>query len=153
MTFFGDITQYYQGVAAGGLARQFRYGGRGDYLIDIDSQKMGLWRGGHLDLRGETRLGQDNNVIDGVVALSNFAMALPRPSQDVTALSGVQYTQDISDNLSIFFGKLDLLDGIPATYARGPRLNSFWNAAMQSNLTRVFLVPALGTGFTVRRRS
>ena len=151
LTFFGDITQYYQGVAAGGLARQFQYGGRGDYLIDLDSQKMGLWPGGHLDLRGETRLGQDNNGIDGVVALSNFAMALPRPNQDVTALSGVQYTQDLSDNLSVFFGKLDLLDGTPASYARGTRINSFWNAAMQSNLTRVYLVPStLGTGFTLR---
>jgi hypothetical protein len=46
VTFFGDITQYYQGVAAGGKAQQFRYGGRGDYLIDFDSRKMGLWEGG-----------------------------------------------------------------------------------------------------------
>src|SRR5579871_3648955 len=72
LTFFGDITQYYQGVTAGGLVRQFEYGGRGDYLIDADSRKMGLWEGGHLDLRGETRLGQDCNEIDGALAPSNF---------------------------------------------------------------------------------
>jgi hypothetical protein len=171
-SFFGDLTQYYQGVTTGGRAQHFAYGGRGDYLIDIDTGKVGLWEGGHLDLRGETRLGQDCNEIDGAVALSNFAMALPRLNQNLTALTGVQYTQALSESLSVFFGKLNLLDGTPATYTKvlpgisanaeengprpvrrptntgmpapktgrpytkGPRLNYFWNAAMQSNLCR-----------------
>lgn len=151
LTLFGDITQYYQGVTTGGLARQFEYGGRGDLLIDVDSRKLGLWEGGHLDLRGETRLGQDCNRIDGVVAPSNFAMALPRPGENVTALTGVQYTQDLSESVLVFAGKLNLLDGTPASYARGMRLNYFWNAAMQNNLSRVFLIPStLGAGLTVR---
>jgi porin len=151
VTFFGDITQYYQGVAAGGLTRQFRYGGRGDYLIDVDSRNMGLWEGGHLDFRGETRLGQDCNGIDGAVAPSNFAMALPLPGQNVTALTGLQYTQDLSESLTVFFGKLNLLDGTPDRYARGMRLNYFWNAAMQNNLSRIFLLPSvLGSGLVVR---
>lgn len=151
LRFFGDITQYYQGVTTGGLAQQFKYGGRADYLIDIDSQKMGLWEGGHLDLRGETRLGQDTNRIDGAVAPSNFAMNLPLSNQNVTALTGVQYTQDLSKNVSVFAGKINLLDGTPDSYAKGMRLNYFWNTAMQSNLTRTFLFPSsLGAGFTVR---
>src|SRR5436190_9696850 len=151
LTFFGDITQYYQGVTTGGLARQFAYGGRGDCLIDVDSEKMGLWEGGHLDLRGETRLGQDCNGIDGSFALSNFALALPRPGENVTALTGVQYTQELSENLSVFLGKLNLLDGTPASYSRGLRLNYFWNAAMQMNLSRSYLFPStLGAGFTIR---
>lgn len=150
LTFLGDITQYYQGVTSGGLEQQFRYGGRGDYLIDLDSQKMGLWEGGHLDLRGETRLGQDCNEISGAAAPSNFAMALPLLNQNVTALTGVQYTQNLSENVSAFCGKLNLLDGTPASYARGMRLNYFWNAAMQSNLSRTYLIPStLGAGFTV----
>ena len=123
-SFFGDLTQYYQGVTTGGRAQRFAYGGRGDYLIDIDTGKVGLWEGGHLDLRGETRLGQDCNEIDGAVALSNFAMALPRLNQNVTALTGVQYTQALSESLSVFFGKLNILDGTPATYTKGPRLRN-----------------------------
>lgn len=151
VSFLGDITQYYQGVTTGGQAQRFEYGGRGDYLIDIDSRKMGLWEGGHLDLRGETRLGQDTNVIDGTVAPSNFAMNLPLPNQNVTALSGMQYTQQVSNNVSVFCGKLNLLDGTPEAYSKGLRLNYFWNAAMQSNLTRNFLFPStLGAGFTIR---
>lgn len=151
ITFFGDLTQYYQGVVAGGLARQFVYGGRGDYLIDIDSEKLGLWEGGHLDLRAETRFGQDTNGIDGTAAPSNFALALPRPGETVTALTGVQYTHDLSDHLSVYAGKLNSLDGTPASYAQGRRLNYFWNVAMQSNVSRNFLHPSiLGAGLTVR---
>ncbi len=150
-SFFADLTQYYQGVTTGGLSQRFAYGGRGDYLIDIDTGKVGLWEGGHLDLRGETRLGQDCNLIDGAFAPSNFAMALPRLNQDVTALTGVQFTQDLSENVSVFCGKLNLLDGTPAAYSRGMRLNYFWNAAMQFNLCRSYLLPStLGAGFTVR---
>ena len=151
LTFIGDVTQFYQGVTAGGLEQRFRYGGRGDYLANIDTKKIGLWEGGHHDLRGETRLGQDCNEIDGAVALSNFAMAIPRRGQDDTALTGLQYTQDLSENLSVFAGKLNLLDGTQASYARGPRLNYFWNTAMQLNLSRSYLFPSiLGAGFTVR---
>ncbi len=69
-------------------------------------------------------------------------MALPRLNQDVTALTGVQYTQDLSENFSVFFGKLNLLDGTPAAYARGMRLNYFWNAAMQWNLAGPICSPA-----------
>lgn len=151
LTFWGDITQYYQGVTVGGLEQQFEYGGRGDYLLDFDSLKMGLWEGGHLDLRAETRLGQDCNGIDGSVAPSNFAMALPLRDQNVTALTGVQYTHDVSERASVFFGKLNLLDGTPAAYVRGMRLNYFWNTAMQSNLSRAYMIPStLGAGFTIR---
>ncbi|MBS0265717.1 MAG: carbohydrate porin [Planctomycetes bacterium] len=151
VSFYCDLTQYYQGVTSGGLARQFEYGGRGDYLLDFDTQKLWGWPGGHIDLRGETRLGQDCNGIDGAISPSNFAMVLPRPGQNVTALTGVQFTQEISEQLSVFAGKLNLLDGTPTAYRRGMRLNYFWNAGMQNNLTRVFLMPSsLGAGVTVR---
>ncbi|HSQ54143.1 MAG TPA: hypothetical protein VLM40_00230, partial [Gemmata sp.] len=33
LSFFGDLTQYYQGVTTGGRAQRFAYGGRGDYLL------------------------------------------------------------------------------------------------------------------------
>jgi porin len=69
----------------------------------------------------------------------------------VTALTGVQYTQDLSENLTVFFGKLNLLDGTPGSYALGRRLDSVWNAAMQNNLTRIFLLPSvLGAGMVIR---
>jgi porin len=78
-------------------------------------------------------------------------MALPLVGQNVTAFTGLQYTQELSESTSVFFGKLNLLDGTPASYTRGMRLNYFWNTAMQSNLCRSYLIPStLGVGVAVR---
>jgi porin len=78
-------------------------------------------------------------------------MALPHGNENVTALTGVQYTQALSENVSVFAGKLNILDGTPESYALGRRLNYFFNVAMQSNLSRVYLLPSvLGAGLTVR---
>jgi porin len=151
VTFFADLTQYYQGVTTGGLEQEFEYGGRGDYLLDFDTSKLGLWKGGHFSLRGESRFGVDVNGLDGVAAPTNFAMAVPRPNETVTALTGLQFTQDLTENISVFLGKLNLLDGTPGSYVRGMRLNQFWNSAMQNNLSRTYLLPStLGGGLTVR---
>lgn len=149
VTFWGDLTQYYQGVASGGSAQRFVYGGRGDYLIDLNTEKLGLWKGGFLDLRGETRLGQDTNGIDGTVSPTNIGMLFPYPNRDVTALTGVQYTQALSEELLVFAGKLNVFDGTPTTYAQGKRLNRFSNAALAFNLAAILVPPStLGAGFT-----
>ena len=38
-----STTQYYQGVASGGVDQGFRYGGRNDYFLNFDGEKVGLW--------------------------------------------------------------------------------------------------------------
>ena len=35
-------TQFYQGVTSGGLEQEFRYGGRNDYFVNADGEKLGL---------------------------------------------------------------------------------------------------------------
>ncbi len=44
-TFDISSTEYYQGTASGGLEQEFRFGGRNDYLVNVDGQKAGLWDG------------------------------------------------------------------------------------------------------------
>src|SRR5262249_45564835 len=56
-----STTQFYQGVATGGLDRSFRYGGRNDYFGTLDGEKLGLWEGFFIKLHGETRYGQSAN--------------------------------------------------------------------------------------------
>jgi porin len=38
-------TNFYSGVASGGLDDTFRYRGRADYLLHVDGEKAGLWEG------------------------------------------------------------------------------------------------------------
>src|SRR5215813_13314221 len=40
------ITQVGQGVVAGGKNGAWEYGGRGDFILNLDSGKLGLWPGG-----------------------------------------------------------------------------------------------------------
>ena len=58
-------TQFYQGVTSGGLEQEFRYGGRNDYFVNADGEKLGLWKGSFLTLHGETRYGQSANSLTG----------------------------------------------------------------------------------------
>lgn len=148
VNFFGDLTQYYQGVTSGGLDQRFLYGWRADYLVDLDTGKLGLWEGGMIDIRGESRLGQDTSSIDGTVSPTNVGLLLPYPNRDVTAITGVQYTHIVSEDLLVFGGKLNVFDGTPATYSQGLRLNKFSNAALVFNLAAILVPPStLGAGF------
>ena len=61
-SFYASSTQFEQGVASGGVQQAFRWGGKFDLLAHLDSEKLGLWDGGFLDLFAESRLGQS---IDG----------------------------------------------------------------------------------------
>ena len=64
-TFDISATEYYQGVAAGGLQERFRFGGRNDYLINVDGEKAGLWQGLYINLHGETVYGDSVNLMTG----------------------------------------------------------------------------------------
>ena len=48
-----SVTQIGQGVVDGGKSGQWQYGGRGDIILNLDSQKLGLWPGAFLNLEAE----------------------------------------------------------------------------------------------------
>ena len=47
------MTQIGQGVVDGGKSGAWQYGGRGDIILNLDSQKLGLWPGAFLNLEAE----------------------------------------------------------------------------------------------------
>jgi porin len=134
LTFYVSSTQFEQGVAAGGLRQAFRWGGKFDMLAHLDSDKLGLWEGGTLDLFAESRLGQSVEGFAGVYSPTNLAMFFPVPDQQVTAITGLKFTQAITDRSGIFFGKLNALNGDPDRFLRYPLTARFWNAAFNFNL-------------------
>jgi hypothetical protein len=48
-------TNFYQGVASGGINETFEYAGRGDYYLNVDGQKAGLWAGSRYDQQRDRR--------------------------------------------------------------------------------------------------
>lgn len=146
-----STTQFYQGVASGGLERSFPYGGRNDYFLHVDGQKLGLWKGFLLDLHGETRYGESTNFITGALSPVNEMLLVPADEGCITALTGVKFTQHLSDNILVYAGKINLFDGIRQPLTGATPLNGFLNTSLIFNtiFARTLPYSAFGAGFVL----
>ena len=144
-----STTQFYQGVTSGGLEQSFQYGGRNDYILNLDGEKVGLWKGSFITLHGESRYGDSANSFTGALMPVNLMLAVPKPNGSVSALSGVKFTQFLSESMLVYAGKINTLDDFkqPLTGAGG--LTGFQNAAMILNPVYARTVPysTFGAGF------
>jgi porin len=144
-----STTQFYQGVASGGLEQSFRYGGRNDYFMTLDGEKLGLWKGFSIKIHGETRYGDSPNFITGALSPVNEYLLVPGEQGVVSGLTGVKFSQYLSDNALVYTGKINLLDEIrqPLTNATG--LEGFMNTSLIFNtiLARTLPYSAFGAGF------
>lgn len=146
-------TQFYQGVAAGGVRREFDYSGRMDYLLNINGEKAGLWPGFFASLHGETRYGDSLGFNTGAIMPSNTAELFPLPAGTVTALTAVKFTQALSEQFVTFAGKINMLDELKQPYAAGRGIDSFMNLGLTLPVTAARTVPysTLGAGFAILR--
>jgi len=144
-----SATQFYQGVAAGGLEQSFPYGGRNDYFLTLDGEKLGLWQGISFKFHGETRYGQSANFTTGALSPVNEYLLVPAEEGVVSGLTGARVTQMLSESTLVFAGKINLLDDMqqPLTGAHG--LDGFLNMSLIFNpiLTRTLPYSAFGAGF------
>lgn len=151
-TFDISATAYYTGVASGGLEEPFRFGGRNDYLLNVDGQKAGLWRGLFVNLHGETVYGHSVNLATGAVVPVNIGRAHPVFSGTETALTAVKFTQALSENFVLYAGKINTIDNIQQPFMPGRGLDAgFMNAAFVWNpiLGRTMNYATLGAGAAI----
>ena len=74
ITFDFNITQVGQGVVGGGKSGAWQYGGRGDLVINLDSQKLGLWPGGFFNLELEGNWASSVNSSTGALMPASNTM-------------------------------------------------------------------------------
>ena len=158
LTFDFFSTQFFQGVASGGRLRRFEYGGKLDYLFNLDGGKLGVLEGFSVNLHAETRYGTDVNNIDGLIAPSNLPMSFPEPHEDITSITGLKFTQAFGENFEVYLGKINTLDDYGFRYApvlgtNRPGLAGFMNTSLVFNPIVARTVPysAVGTGFAYLR--
>jgi porin len=124
----GSITQFYQGVAHGGVDRTFEYGGKTDQFFNFDGEKLGLWKGFFVSMHSETRFGQDVNFDAVGLAPANANMLYPLPGQTTTAITGLLFTQALSEEWLVSAGKFNLLDLFYQLYPQtGRGIDGFMN--------------------------
>jgi porin len=149
-------TQFYQGVARGGREQSFDYGGRLDFLLNVDGQKLGLWQGLFFDMHAESRFAEDVNANSGLIAPPNLAMNFPAAGREVTSITGLKLTQALSERFVLFAGKLNTLDAFPLRFNPAgttglPFLGGFQSSPLVFNPIAARTVPysAAGAGFAV----
>jgi porin len=143
-------TNFYSGAASGGLDDRFAYRGRADAFLHIDGEKAGLWKGLFIDLHGESVFGTSINRFTGTLLPVSLAQSLPSSQGSVTALTGVKFTQALSENFVVYFGKINTLDSFNQPFTGGSRgVDGFQNTALLFNPVSIRTVPysTLGAGF------
>lgn len=156
LTFDLFATQFYQGVASGGREQQFEFGGKLDYLFNVDTGKLGWWQGGFLNLHAETRYGRSVNALDGLLTPSNIPLNFPQPEGSISSITGLKLSQMVSEEVVVFAGKINTLDEYgfryaPALGTNRPGLEGFMNTSLVFNPIVARTVPysAAGVGGAV----
>ena len=151
VAFDVSLTQFCQGVTDGGKERDFDYGGKLDYYVNIDGGKAGLWPGFSVTTHVETRYGNDVNDIDGMFSLANFNMAFPKGEHAGTGVTALKLTQRLFDHLLLIAGKINTLDDFRLNYTGGNGLDRFMNSAVIANVINGRTIPysTYGAGFAV----
>ena len=154
VTFDFNITQIGQGVVNGGKSGVWQYGGRGDLVINLDSQKLGLWPGGffNLELEGNWALSVNQNT--GALMPVNTSQTLPLPPGDIFGVPAWNFAQFLSPYFGLAIGKFATItntSGDMNEFAHGKGATQFMNMAFNFNPLLAFTVPysTLGTGMVV----
>ncbi len=103
-----------------------------DLLLQVDTEKAGLWPGGFLSLRVEGRLGDSVVTRAGTILPVNALAILPstRLDGDVVDVSALMLTQFLSEQFAVVAGLLNGLDGDYTPFAGATRGKSqFLNIA------------------------
>ena len=61
-------------------------------------------------------------------------MFFPVHDQQITAITGLKFTQAITDSFGVYFGKLNALNGDRERFLKYPLTSRFWNAAFNFNM-------------------
>ncbi|MHC5063750.1 MAG: carbohydrate porin [Planctomycetota bacterium] len=130
------LSQFYQGVASGGLDTGANYGGLMDYFLNIDGDKLGLWPGFFVNMHATTQYGGNANSAAGkagTFAFPQTAMLYPLPDYDGTAITQLYAMQMLTPNFGLVAGKLNAVDIWTMVYPEtGAGIEGFMNLNLVS---------------------
>jgi porin len=151
ITFDMSLTQVGQGVVDGGKDEGWKYGGRGNLTINVDTQKLGLWPGGFLTVGVEGNFTDSVNDKTGALMPVNSNQLYPMPTGDNLNVPQVAFVQFFSEYAGVVLGKFDTTSGDANEFAHGKGDDKFLNLALNFNPVPVLTVPnsTLGAGVIV----
>lgn len=144
-----SVTQTLQRNLAGGRDYRCAYTGGIDFGLQLDTGKAGLWPGGLLKVRGESRYGHEGNPDTGALLPVNTDALFPVPGQDTCALSEFNFTQFLAPWVGVTAGKYSPRE---ANVFAHDETGQFMNTAFVINPVAGTTVPLgfLGAGVLLR---
>jgi len=150
MTFDFSLTQTEMGVVTGGLDNSSEYGGRGDFYMNLDTGKAGLWRGGFLMVEGEVNYGNGANPNTGSLIPINTNQVFPVPGKSGSAaIPAITFTQFLSPYIGVTAGKYNVSAADDNEFAHGKYGKGdtqFMNTAFNFNPAALFTTPYTPVG-------
>jgi porin len=146
-----DLVQSLQGLNSGGVSNDsilYRYAGHAEYLLNVDTGKLGLWPGGFLKLKGESQFGSYLRGDDtGTLLPSDAAALYPLPFEEETTLTSVVFTQFLAKWFGLYLGKIDTFSGDANAFAHEWK-TQFMSTGLGPNPVTFTTVPysTLGAG-------
>ena len=127
------LSQYYQGVASGGVDTNGEYGGTMDYRVNVDGDKLGLWPGFGINTHARTRFGEDVSSDAGSLTLPNAGMLMQSPGDfHGTNITGFTVSQTFplfkGREGAVTVGNLDVIDLVTGFFPHlGYGQEGLWN--------------------------
>jgi len=153
ITFDFTLTQTEMGVVSGGLNNAAEYGGRGDFIMNLDTGKAGLWPGGFFTIEGEVNYGNGANYNSGALIPVNTNQVFPVPGKPGSAaIPAVTFTQFLSPYYGVTMGKFNVTAADDNEFAHGKYgkgVTQFFNTAFNFIPSALFTSPytPIGGGF------
>ena len=136
----------YQNIVDGGRSEKDATGGSLDYELHMDFEKMGLWPGAFVRLYAETQYGSFVNSDSGAALAVNLDGYLPLVNNSTTTLTGAVFYQFLSEEIALFLGKIDTLDGDENEFAHGRGNDQFMNQNLVFNAVTLLTTPVSAYG-------
>jgi hypothetical protein len=149
------LSQFYQGVASGGIRHDSEYNGKFQTVAKFDLGKLVGWKFWHAEVRTETRFGGPLLGGTGTINPTNTAEMIPAAAGNIFAVTAVNFTRLIpldlkkGNLLAISFGRYNLVDLADEDFFSGGGTERFLNIAPIGPLTVLRQVPLITNAVTL----
>jgi porin len=146
------LTQFYQGIAAGGLRSGSEYNGKFQTAFEFDLGKLAGWKYWTAEIKTETRFGGPPLGAVGTINPVNTAAIVPGANGTVFSITAMNVTKlfplDLKRGnlIAVSVGRYNLLDLVDEDFFAGGGTDKFMNIAQIGPLTVLRQVPLITNG-------
>jgi porin len=144
-----SLTQFYQGVASGGVETGSEYNGTAQARLKFDLGKLAGWQWWSAEVKAEMRFGGPLLGGTGAINPVNTMAIIPGADGTVFSVSAVNFTKIFPVDLkkgelfAVSFGRYNLVDLIDEDFFAGGGTERFMNIAQIGPLTVLRQVPLI----------